>query len=145
MQKDYPDHHDAELVLKLYDLRREPVMRASRDAIVRQFLPRSAADVLAVAQREHPLNAAFRQVSTYWEMVFGMGRHGIIEPNFLAENSGEGLVVFAKIEPFLADYRATAGPRAFRNAEWMATECETGRQMFASVRERVARQRAGQA
>lgn len=145
MQKDYPDHHDADLVLKLYDLRREPVMRESRDAIRRQFLPRSAADVLAVAQREHPLNAAFRQVSTYWEMVFGMGRHGIIEPNFLAENSGEGLVLFAKVEPFLGDYRATAGPRAFRNAEWMATQCETGREMFAGVRDRVARQRAGQA
>jgi hypothetical protein len=41
MSKTAPDHHDAELVLKVYDLRREPVMRESRDAINRDFWPRN--------------------------------------------------------------------------------------------------------
>ena len=48
-----PDHHDAELVLKLYELRREPVMRESRDAINAQFMPRSFEDVAAIAKDAH--------------------------------------------------------------------------------------------
>jgi hypothetical protein len=64
MSKDKPDHHDAELVLKLYDLRREPVMRASRDAMLGKFWPKSYEDFVAVTKFDHPLNAAFRQVSS---------------------------------------------------------------------------------
>lgn len=46
--KDFPDHHDADLVLKLYDLRRESVMRESRTRLLSTFLPTSFADVLAI-------------------------------------------------------------------------------------------------
>ena len=59
--KEYPDHHDAELVLKLYELRREDVMRASRTLVISTFLPTSLEDVIAVTKGDHPLNAAFRQ------------------------------------------------------------------------------------
>jgi hypothetical protein len=52
---------------------------------------------------------AFRQTSGYWEMVYGMARHGIIQPDFLVENNGEGLVLYARIEPYL---------EAFRQATW---------------------------
>ena len=47
LQKDMPDHHDADLVIKLYELRREPVMRESRSAINRQFWPATAEEALA--------------------------------------------------------------------------------------------------
>ncbi|MCE2903322.1 MAG: hypothetical protein ACK6DP_01210 [Gemmatimonas sp.] len=65
--KDDADHHDADLALTLYDLRREAVMRESRAALVSKFLPASWDDVLAVTKPDHPLNAAFRQCATYWE------------------------------------------------------------------------------
>lgn len=139
MPKDYPDHHDAELVLRLYELRREPVMRASRDALISRFLPRSFDDLRQVLQREHPLNAPWRQVTTYWEMVYGMARHGVIHADFLLESSGEGLVLFARVEPFLETLRAETSPRAFRNAEWVATECEMGRSLMAAQRARLAK------
>lgn len=139
MPKDYPDHHDAELVIRLYDLRREPVMRASRDAIIARFLPRSFDDVRAVLQRDNPLNAAYRQVTTYWEMVYGMARHGVIHADFLLESSAEGLVVFARVEPYLAQLRAEQSPRSLRNAEWAATECELGRAIMVAQRARLAK------
>ena len=41
---------------------------------------------------DHPLNVAFRQVTGYWEMVYGMARHGIVHADFLVENNGEGLI-----------------------------------------------------
>ena len=97
--KDTPDHHDAELVLKLYELRREAIMRESRAALIAKFHPTSFEDIQAILKGEHPLNAAYRQVSTFWEMVYSMARHGAIHAEFLMESSGEGLLLFSRIEP----------------------------------------------
>ena len=75
--KDYPDHHDAELVLKLYELRREAVLRDARKTMTAWF-PKSADEFMKITKPDHPDNAAFRQVLGYWEMAFGMARHGVI-------------------------------------------------------------------
>jgi hypothetical protein len=137
--KEAPDHHDAELVLKIYDLRREPVMRESRAAINAKFWPRNPEEAIAVTANDHPLNVAFRQTSGYWEMVYGMARHGIVHADFLVENNGEGLFLFARVEPFLAAFRAAASPRSFRNAEWVALNCATGKSLMESYRARIKR------
>jgi hypothetical protein len=100
MPKSMPDHHDAELAIRVYELRREPVMRESRAAINQKFWPKTLEDVLAVVKAEHPLNAAYRQVGSYWEMVYGFAKHGIVHPDFWLESNGEGLFVFAKVAPF---------------------------------------------
>jgi hypothetical protein len=143
MLKDFPDHHDAELVLKVYELRREPVMRESRDKINgSQFMPKSYEDVQTIRKPEHPLNAPFRQVSTYWEMVYGLARHGIVHGDYLIESNGEGLILLAKMFPFLEQYRKDSSPRAFANAEWIATQCELGKVVFAAHRERIEKLRA---
>ncbi|MCA2984318.1 MAG: hypothetical protein INH04_11215, partial [Gemmatimonas sp.] len=107
--KDYADHHDADLALKLYDLRREAVMRESRAALVSRFLPARWDDVLAVTKPDHPLNAAFRQCATYWEMTYSMARHGVMHGEFLMGSSGEGLLLFTRIEPWLEQYRQHVG------------------------------------
>jgi hypothetical protein len=133
MSKEVPDHHDAEIVMKLYDLRRETVMRDSR-AKLAQFLPRTWEDFLAVT---HPMNAAFRQVSSYWEMAYGFARHHIVNPDFLIENTTEGLFIYAKVLPFLERFRKEVSPTAFRNYEWITTQCETGKQRLEMVQGRV--------
>jgi hypothetical protein len=139
MLKESPDHLDADLIIKLYDLRREPVMRESRDAMNRDYWPRSAEDALAVLKPDHPLNRAWRQTTSYWEMVYGMARHGIINADFLVENSGEGLLVFARAEPFLERIREATSPRTLRNAEWIAHETAMGRTVMETFRARVAK------
>ncbi len=113
-----PNHADAQLILKLYDLRREPVMRESRKTIA-GWLPRSFEDVLAITKAEDPRNAAWRQVSSYFEMAYGFARHGIVPADFLAENTGEGLLLYAKLEPHLKAFRKATAPTAFRNSEWL--------------------------
>jgi len=138
MAKHTPDHHDAELVLKVYDLRREPVLRESRRAILREFWPKAFGDLEAVLKGDHPLNAPYRQVASYWEMVYSFVRHGIVHPELWLENNGEGLYLFAKVDPFLAQLRQASGPGAFRNAEWVARECPEGRTAYARVQGRVA-------
>lgn len=137
LKKDYPDHHDAELVIKLYELRREPVMRESRKQLLSAFNPASFEDVVAVTKFDHPLNAAYRQVLSYWEMVYAMARHGVMHADFMLESNGEGLLLFAKIEPWLAEYRAQINPMAYRNTEWVANETEMGRLIAERFRARV--------
>jgi hypothetical protein len=129
-----PDHHDADLIVKLYDLRRETVMRESRNTINAKFWPRNAEEALAVTGRDHPLNVAYRQTSGYWEMVYGIARHGIVPADFLVENNAEGLFLFARVEAYVPAIRKAGFPRAFRNAEWVATNCETARAMMEDLR-----------
>ena len=138
--KEYPDHHDADLVLKLYELRREDVMRESRTLVISKFLPTSFDDVIAVTKGDHPLNAAFRQCTSYWEMTYAMARHGVMHADFMLESNGEGLLIFSRIEPWLAEYRAAVNPIAFRNAEWVAKETEMGRLIAERFRKRMQAQ-----
>jgi hypothetical protein len=137
MSKQAPDHHDAELVLKVYDLRREPVMRESRDLINRDYWPRNEAEAVAVLQPEHPLNRPYRQVSTYWEMVYGLCRHGVAHTDFLLDSNGEGLLLFARVEPYLDAIRRATSARSFAKAEWVANTSEVGRQLMEIFRRRV--------
>jgi len=139
MTKDRPDHHDAELMIKVYDLRREATMRKAREAITFQFFPRSWEDLAAVLKLEHPLNAAYRQVGSYWEMVYGMVRHGIVNADYFLEINGEGLFLFVKVEPWLEQLRRETSPFAFRNAEWVARQTERGRLAHEAIKARVAR------
>jgi hypothetical protein len=137
MIKAHPDHHDAELVLRLYDLRREAVMRQSRDAIF-QFLPRTWEDLTAVVlSPAHPQNAAWRQTSSYWEMAYGFAKHGIVNPDFLIESSTEGLFLYAKVLPFLERMRKEISPTAFQNAEWIVQNSAVAKQRFELVQGRV--------
>jgi hypothetical protein len=144
MLKEHPDHLDADLLLKIYDLRRESVMRESRAAINRDYWPRTAEEAVEVLRSDHPLNRAWRQTTGYWEMVYSMARHGVIHAEFLVENNGEGLFFFARVEPYLDQVRQASSPRAFRNAEWVAKETEMGRTLMQGFRARVARVLAGQ-
>lgn len=134
--KTTPDHHDADLVLRLYDMRRETVMRQSREAIVK-FQPRSAEDVMALAQWDHPQNVAWRQVTSYFEMAYSFARHGVANPDFLAENNGEGLYLFAKIQPYLAELRKQF-PLAFKNAEWLTQHSDSARERVEMFQRQIA-------
>jgi hypothetical protein len=137
MTKERPDHHDAELALRVYDMRRESVMRESRTALLQKFWPKTFDDIVAVTKADHPLNAPYRQVGSFWEMVYSFARHGIVHPDFWLESNGEGLVVFARVAPFLDRIRAELSPTAFRNAEWISKETAEGRRLFAMFRERA--------
>ena len=135
MSKERPDHGDADLVLKLYDLRREGVMRRSRE-LVTAFHPKSWEELIAVTKPDHALNAAFRQVGSYWEMVYGMAKHGIVHPEYFMENEGEGLILFVKLEPHLARYRQEVSALAFLNSEWVAVNTDRGRRLVELFRKR---------
>ena len=143
MIKQAPDHHDADLVLRLYDLRRETVMRQSRSTIVK-WIPRTYEEVVAITNLSHPDNAAWRQVSSYFEMAYSFARHGIVQPDFLAENAGEGLLLFAKLEPHLPRLRKELSPTILQNTEWLVQNSAFARQRLELMRKRIAAMAATQ-
>ena len=99
-------HDDAALILKLYDLRREPVMREARNWIF-SFNPASVQDVVDTLLGEH--GAHYRMVISYWDMAAALVNNGAIDETLFNETNGEHLFVYAKIEPVLEDVRNLLG------------------------------------
>jgi len=129
MSAEKPDYHDADLMLRVYEMRREARTRDNRDKLNFAFWPKSYEDVKAVQQPGHELNQAWRQLSGYWEMVFGIARNGIVNADYWVANNGEGMFFYAKVAPFLAQIRAES-PLALQNLEWAATQTDKGKQVF---------------
>ena len=98
----------AELILQLYELRREPVMRQARQWFA-SFNPESAQDVMKAASGEH--SAYYRMVTTYWDMACSLVNHGAIDEEMFNDANGEHNFIFAKIQPFIEEIRATVGPK----------------------------------
>ncbi|HEY7856792.1 MAG TPA: hypothetical protein VIC32_10120 [Terriglobales bacterium] len=96
-------HEDANLILRLYELRRETVLRQARNWFVRDFHPTSAASIMDVLKSEQ--SAFFRMVTTYWEMAATLVVHGTIDAALFHEANGEHLYVYAKLAPHLAELR----------------------------------------
>lgn len=128
-----PNYQDADIVLRLYEMRREAKTREARDLLNFKFWPKSYDDVKEVQKPDNPMNFAWRQLNGYWEMVFGMARNGIVNADYLTENNGEGMFFFAKVAPYIEQIRKDGSPRACANLEWASKECETGRQMFSYI------------
>ena len=128
---------DGELILKLYDLRRESVMRQARAEMVAKFVPKSWDEVSAVLKGDHPLNVYYRMVSSYWEMTASLARHGALHAELLAENFGEGYINVAKVQPHLAEMRKTA-PTAYVNTEWFVGSSKEAKKRYALIQKRVA-------
>lgn len=133
-----PTTADAEVVIKLYDLRREAVMRASRDTLIR-WTPESAEDFIAIAEFANERNAAFRQVSSYFEMAYGLARRGAVHPELIVDWCGEGILLYAKVRPYLDEFRAKVSPTAFSNSEWITEHTENGAARLALFLRRFAK------
>ena len=133
-----PTPEDAQVVLKLYELRREEVMRASRDTLLR-WTPKSFEEIEAIAGFEHEHNAAFRQVTSYFEMAFGLAKSGATHQELVADWCAEGFYLFAKLHPFLGEIREKISPTAFTNVEWMTKNTDAGKQKLNYFLERLAK------
>jgi hypothetical protein len=97
---------DAEIILKLYELRTESLMRQARAWMTGEFWPNTVEDFLAVAQNPaHPHNAHFRQVITYWEMAAAMVLHGAVSAELFVDCNGEGFFLLAKFAHILDGIR----------------------------------------
>ncbi len=104
----------AELILKLYELRRESVMREARNWFF-TFNPESVEDIQRAGMGEH--SAYYRMVTSYWDMACSFVNHGAIDAEMFNDANGEHVVVFAKLQPFLEQLRATVSPVYMQHLE----------------------------
>ena len=126
---------EAGLILKLYELRREEVMRKARDWYFREFHPQTVADFNAAIFGPH--SGHVRMVITYWEMASALVNHGAIPLDMFLDTNGEQLSVFAKIEPMLSEIRASYGPNFAKNLEKLVDATPDGRKQTAEMREQM--------
>lgn len=109
MQSSLATPADAEIILKLYDLRRETVMRQARAWVIGQFWPKTVDEYFAVALNSaDPHNAYVRQVVSYWEMAAAMVLHGTVSPDLFVDCNGEGFFLLAKFAPILDEIRQSS-------------------------------------
>ena len=101
----------AQLNLKLYDLRREPVLRAARSWFLLEFNPESFAELATVVGGED--NSKFRMVVGYWDMAASLVTTGAIDADAFRAAHGEIFGAFSKIQPYLAEMRARTGEPEF--------------------------------
>ena len=128
-------YESATLLIRLYELRREPTMREARAWYSRSFNPTSVEDIVqAVAG---PNSAHFRMVTSYWEMAASFVNNGAIDEQMFTDANGEQIVVFAKIEPFIKEYRQRAGfPHYLQNLEKLLMRAPGMAERLAATRER---------
>jgi len=101
---------DAELILKLYEMRREETLRRSRRFMVFDFQPKTL-DELRVVSRDlgSQHNAAWRQVLGYWEMAASLVLRGGLDADLFLDSNGEGILIYAKYHHFHVETEQQSG------------------------------------
>ena len=132
---------DAQLIVQLYDLRREPEMRKARNWWGMDFFPQNADDFLKVAWAMGTQeNNWLRQVAGYWGMVASFVNNGALnEQLFLAPGfSGEMFLIYAKVHPFMKELRQKLNdPNAWKDVETAVTRSKWGRERLQFMIKRV--------
>lgn len=124
----------ADLLLKLYDLRREEKMREARNWIF-SFNPTSAEDYWKTMM-DPQVGGYLRMVTSYWDMAAALVNHGAIDAEMFTDTVGEHFMVFAKIEPFLAELREKfQNPTAFKHLEKVIMDAPNGAERLARTQE----------
>ena len=124
----------AELIMKLYDLRREEVMRQARGWFF-AFQPETAEDVMSAVRGEH--SAYYRMITSYWDMACSFVNHGAIDEEMFNDANQEHLLVFSKIQPVLEQLRAAGNPTYMQHLEKVVMRVPEAEQKLARFREMV--------
>jgi len=140
---------DAELILKLYDLRREPEMRKARNWWLVSFWPNSAGDFLKLMMDlGSQENNWLRQVAGYWSMAASLALAGAVNQELFLEPSfsGEMCMVFAKVKPFVKELRKqTKNEHMFANVEKLINSSKKSRDFLAYMEGNLANRRKAMA
>src|SRR5688572_32777485 len=128
---------DADLILKLYDLRREKTMRDARNWFF-TFDPKTPQDFIDVLTSEK--SGLYRMVISYWDMACSLVNNGAIDAEMFNDANGEHIFVYAKMEPFIPMLREQTGsPQFLGHLEKTVKAIPDYEQRLAAIRERMAK------
>jgi hypothetical protein len=127
-------YESATLLMRLYELRREPKMREARNWFALEFNPNTLDDVVGAVMG--PNSGHFRMVTSYWDMAASFVLNGAIDEQMFNDANGEQIGVFAKMEPFLAEYRTRMGnPKYLSQLEQVVMRRPGAKESLAAMRE----------
>ena len=130
---------DADIVLKLYDLRREQTMRAARNFMGMEFNPQTVEEFSAIHQPSHPQNAYWRQVVSFWEMACTLALHGSVDTELFAETQGEAFFIRAK---FAELSEAATGNPFMPKTKMLIEKSPAAKQRFEGLQKMLAARKA---
>lgn len=107
MQQGLATAADGELILKLYELRTEPVMRQARAWMTTEFWPTTATEFFAIQDDfGSQKNCWLRQVVTYWEMAASLVLHGALSADLFVDCNAEPFFILGKLHSILPEIHA---------------------------------------
>ncbi len=136
-------YDDVNLVLRLYDMRREARLRKARAWFGQSFKVRTLDELNTLCPPGSDEDASFRMVTTYWEMVASFITSGVLNQNLFFQSGRELLFVWERIRDLVPERRQRLqDPTSFRNLEivaqsfiqWMKSQ---GPESYAAFSKRV--------
>lgn len=140
--RDTPNFDDANFALRLYELRREPELRKARKMVGDLLEGASWETIQEVRQYDHPENAHFRQVTSYWEICASFVNRGIFHPDVYLDTCGEALFLWHTMKPHVARIRETGSPRFLVQTERVIADNPAIRERVEEIDRRMAEVRA---
>jgi hypothetical protein len=129
----------AELILKLYELRRETVMREARSYVGGEFMPASADEFVQIVSAGGKLTGFVLQVYGYWDMLAAFVQSGALDAALVYNTCQEMYYQYAKIQPFLADIRKKLNlPEFLISIERVVEGSKAGRERLATMQNNLA-------
>ena len=119
------DPHHAELLLQIYDLRREEKLRRAREWMLGNFWAETLQEFNSVCPPGTQENAFYRQATTYWEMVALVVNKGMLDEDLFFESTNESLFTWMRVQKVVHEMRAQRkNPLILRNLETMSEKQE---------------------
>jgi hypothetical protein len=111
-------YDDANLILKLYDMRREPRLRDARAWFSSNFKAKTLEEATKLVPVGSPENASYRMIVTYWEMVASFITSGVLSQELFFQSGREMVFVWERIRDFVPAQRELyKDPTWLRNME----------------------------
>lgn len=122
-----PSHADAELLLRLYEIRRDPELRRARAWFLTAFQARTWAEIKARYLTHDDEDRHFRMTTSYWELVGTLVNRGVLHADLFFDHTGEDIVTWERCKPWIAEARADLRPTYLYQFERMVNDHQTFR------------------
>ena len=123
-----PTHADAEVLLRLYEIRREPELRRARQWFLTEFKPADWMEIKLRYLTHSDEDRHFRMTTSYWELVGTLVNRGVLHPELFFDHTGEDVVTWEKCKAWIAEARADIRPTYLYQLERMVAGHQAFRQ-----------------
>src|SRR4051812_36772335 len=121
-----PTHEQAELQLKIFDLRREARLRQARDWFSKSYHADTLEEAMRIAPMGSEAGTFFMMVVSYWDQACAYLNHGLLHEELFFETNGEFFFIWERVKPTIQEGRQRfSNPLFLAHLEKAANRYET--------------------